>query len=108
MKSAGLPACQILTDHQRHLENDGMVKLTQVKAGQLLDLFQTVNQSIAVDKQLPGGFGNIQIVLKKLIDGEKCLLIQRIDGVLLEDFTEENLAQSGGQLVDQPADTQIS
>ena len=59
LKSAGFPAGQILADHQRHLENDGMVELTQVKASQLLDLFQAVDQSIAVNKQLPGGLGNV-------------------------------------------------
>ena len=39
--------------------------------GQLLDLFQTVNQSVTVDKQFAGSFGHIQVVLKELIDGKE-------------------------------------
>ena len=61
-----------------------MVKLPQIQAGELLDLFQAVHQGVTVDKQLAGSLRYIQIVLKELIDGKQCLLIQRIDGVLLE------------------------
>ena len=56
-----------------------MVELTQVQAGQLLDLLQTVHQGITVDKQLTRSLGNVQVVLKELIDGEQRLLIQRVD-----------------------------
>ena len=57
--SADLPGGQILAHHQRHLKDDGMVKLAQVQAGKLLDLLQTVHQGVTVDKQLTGGFRNI-------------------------------------------------
>ena len=57
-----------------------------------------------MNKQLPGSLGNIQIVLKELVDGKERFLIQAINGALLEDFTEENLAKSGGQLINQTAD----
>ena len=60
-----------------------------------------------MDKELPGSLGDVQVVLKELVDGEQGLLIERIDGILLEHFTEEDLAQRGGQLVDQAADAQI-
>ena len=60
-----------------------------------------------MDKQLAGGFGNIQIVLEEFIDGEQGLLVQCINGVLLKDLLQEHLAQGGGQLIDQAADTQI-
>ena len=70
-----------------------MVKLTQIQAGQLLDLLQTVNQRVAVDKQLAGSFRHIQIILKELIDGKQGLLIQRINGILLENFSQIDLAQ---------------
>ena len=103
----GISGRQILTHHQCYLEHDGMVKLTQIQSGQLLDLLQTVNQRITMDKQLAGSFGHIQIVLKELVDGEQCLLIQRINGVLLENFTQVDLAQGSGELIDQAADTQI-
>ena len=84
-----------------------MVKLSQIQAGELLDLLQTIHQGVAVDEELSGGLGHIQVVLKELVDGEEGLLIQRINGVLLEDFRQENLAQSSGQLVNQAADSQV-
>ena len=71
------------------------------------DSLQTVHQRIPVDKQLPGGLGNVQVVLKELVDGEQSFLIQRVDGVLLENLLEEHLAQGSRQLIDQAADTQI-
>ena len=85
-----------------------MVKLAQIQAGELADLFQTVNQGIAVDEQLPGSFGNVQTVLEKLVDGEQGLLVQRIQRILLENFPQEDLTQGGGQLIDQTADTRFS
>ena len=84
-----------------------MVELTQVKTGQLLDLLQTIHQRVTVDEQLTGGLGHVQIVLEELIDGEQSLLIQRIQRILLEHFGQEDLAQGGGQLIDQTANAQI-
>ena len=52
-----------------------MVELTQIQAGQLLNLFQTVDQGVTVDKQLPGSFGNVQVVLKELVDGQQGFLM---------------------------------
>ena len=72
-----------------------MVKLAQIQAGELLDLLQTVDQGISVDEQLPGSLGNVQVVLKELIDGKQSLLIQAVDGILLEHFAQEDLAQCG-------------
>ena len=43
---------QILLDHHGHLEHDGVVKLPQVQPGHLLDLFQAVDQGVAVNVQL--------------------------------------------------------
>ena len=88
--SAGLAAGEVLSDHQGHLEDDGVVELPQIQAGELLDLLQTIDQSIAVDKELSGGLGDIQVVLKELVDGEQSLLIQGVDGVLLEDLGQED------------------
>ena len=104
---ANIPGRQVLTHHQCHLEHDRMVKLAQVQTGQLFDLLQAVHQSITVHKQLTGSFRNVQIVLKELINGEEGLLIQRIDGILLEHLRQEDIAQGSGQLIDQTADTQI-
>ena len=83
-----------------------MVKLTQIQTGKLLDFLQAIHQGITMDKELSGSFRNIQIVLKELIDGEQCFLIQAVNGILLENFRQVDLAQGGGQLIDQTANTQ--
>ena len=84
-----------------------MIELTEIQSGDLLDLLQTIHQSIPVDKQLSGSLGNIQVVLKELVDGEQGFLIQGIDGVLLKHLRQEDLAQGGGQLINQAAQAQV-
>ena len=101
------PGSQVLANHQRNPEDNGVVELPQVKTRKLADLFQTVHQGVAVDEQLPGSLGHVQAVLKELVDGEQGFLIQRIQRILLENFLQENLTQSGGQLVDETPDAQI-
>ena len=88
--------CQILLDHQGNLEDDGVIELPQIQTGELLDLLQPVNQGIAVYEQLSGSFRYIQIVFKELLDGEQSLLIQALDGTLLEYFLEEHFTQVVG------------
>ena len=41
------------------------------------------------------------------MDGEQRLMIQRINGASLEHFLQKRLAEGGGQLVDQPGNTQV-
>ena len=101
------PAGQVLLDHEGDLEGDGVVELPQVQAGELLDLLQPVDQGVAVDEELPGGLGDVQVVLEELVDGEEGLLVQGVDGVLLEDLHQEHLTQGSGELVDQPPDAQV-
>ena len=96
LRSSHLTGRQVLTNHQCHLENDGVVKLTQVKTGELFNFFQTVHQRVPVDKQFSRSFGNIQIILKELIDGEQRFLVQRVDGIFLEHLGKEYLAKGGG------------
>ena len=98
---------QILFDHQGHLEDDGIVELAQIKAGELLDLFQTIDQGVAVHEQAAACLGNVQVVFKEALDGEQRFGIQAVDAVLLEDFLQEGIAQGGGQLVDQAGDAQV-
>ena len=100
-------AGQILLDHQCDLERNGVVELPQIQTRQLLDLLQPIHQRVPVDEQLPRRLRHVQVVLEELVDGEQRLLIQRVDGVLLENLLQEHLAQGGGQLIDQPANTQI-
>ena len=43
VKSAVFPGIQVLADHQCHAENDSVIELAQIQAGELADLFQTVH-----------------------------------------------------------------
>ena len=61
-----LAAREILADHERDLENDGVIELAQVETGQFFDLFETVDQRVAVYEQLARGLGNVQIVFEEL------------------------------------------
>ena len=79
---------QVLLHHQRHLKDDSVVKLPQIETRQLLDLLQAIHQGIAVNKQLTAGLGNIQVVLKELLNGEKGLVIQAFDGAFLKDLPQ--------------------
>ena len=60
-----------------------------------------------MDKQLSGRLGDVQIVLKELVDREQRLLIERVDGVLLEHLGQEDLAERRRKLIDQAADAEI-
>ena len=57
-----------------------MIKLSEVKAGHLLDLFQAVDQRVAVDIELSRGLGDIEVVLKEAVDGLEGILVQSLDG----------------------------
>ena len=74
---------EVLFDHQRHLEDDGVIEVAQIKTGDLADLFQTVDQRVAVDEQAAAGLGDIQVVLKESLDEETLFTIQK--------FFENNL-----------------
>ena len=84
-----------------------MVEFPQIQAGQLFDFLETVDQRVSMYEQLSGGLGNVEVVFKELVDGEQGLLVEGIDGILLEDLGQEDLAQGRGQLIDQAADTEI-
>ena len=73
---------EVLFDHQRYLEDDSVVELAQVQAGQLFDLFQTIHQRVAVHKQAAAGLGDVQVVLEEALDGEQGLLVQALDAAL--------------------------
>ena len=49
-------------------------------------VFLGKSPTLKVSEQLAGRFGDVQIVLKELIDREQRLLIERVDRVLLEHF----------------------
>ena len=64
---------QIFLDHQGYLENDSVVKVAQIQAGQLANLLQTVDQRVAMDEQPAARLGDIQVVFKEALDGEQRL-----------------------------------
>ena len=84
-----------------------MLKLAQVKARQLADLFKTVYKRVTVYKELTGGFGNVKIVFKEALNGHQRFAVKRLEALLLEYLLQEHLAKRGGQLIDQTADTKI-
>ena len=60
-----------------------------------------------MDEQLSGRLGDVEVILEELVDREQRLLIERVDGVLLEDLGQENFTQGRRQLVDQSADAKV-
>ncbi len=98
---------KILLDHEGHFEYYGVIKLPEVEACELLDFFKPVNEGVSVNKELSRCFGNIEVVLKELLDGEEGFVIEGINGSLLEYLFEEHLAQSGGELIDKAGNTEV-
>ena len=98
---------QILFYHHGDFKNDGVIKFPQIQPGELLDLLQAVDQRVAVHIQLARGLGDVEVILKKLVDRLKRILIERLDRVLLEDLVEEHLAQRGRELIDDAAQAEV-
>ena len=98
----------LLPPIRRHLEDDRVVELPQVQAGQLFDLLQPVHQRVAVARtacaRSPTHSGCFQ---------RSCWMVNSvswsssIDRASLEHLFQEHLAHGGGQLIDQTGDTQI-
>ena len=70
---------EIFFDHEGYLEHDSVLKLTEVKTGELLDFFKTVHQRVAVYEQLARGLGDVEVVLEETLDRDQSLLIQTLD-----------------------------
>ena len=98
---------EIFLDHQRHLEDDRVIELAQIESRQLFNLFQTVDEGVAMYEELSRGLGDVEVVFKELVDCVERLLIQRLDRVFLEDLAEEHFAQGRRQLVDDAADAEV-
>ena len=86
------PGDQVLLDHQRHLEGDGVVKLPQVQSGELFDLLQPVDERIQVDEKLSRCHRNIQAVFKKFINCRLGFFVKLINGISGKYFFQEHLA----------------
>ena len=96
MQPSGVDASagEVLLHHQRYLEGDGVVKLPQIQTRQLFDLLQPVHQRVPVDEQLPSGLGDVQVVLKELVDGEQRLLDRKSTRLNSSHKTESRMPSS--------------
>ena len=63
-----------------------MVKLTQVKSCYLLYLFKSVDQSVAVNKQLSRSLRNIEVIFKETLNCEQGFLVEAFNRAALENF----------------------
>ena len=80
---------EILVDHEGDFENDSVVEFSQIETGELFDFLKTVYEGVAVDKKLSRGFGNVEVVVEKALNGEEGLLVEAFDRVLFKDLAEE-------------------
>ena len=71
---------QISPHQQRHLHHQSIIKRPKIQPRLLLNLIQTVDQSISVDIQFPRCLRSIQIILKKLL--------HQIQRFLIKDFRQ--------------------
>ena len=60
-----------------------------------------------MDVELSGCLGDVQIILEETIDGLQGVLIQGLNGILLEHLVQEHFAEGGGKLIDDAAQTQV-
>ena len=56
---------------KQHFERDGVFEFAQVQPHLTLHFVQPVNQGVAVNVQLTGGIGQIQILFEEHFDGIK-------------------------------------
>ena len=63
-----------------------MVKLTQVKSCYLLYLFKSVDQSVAVNKQLSRSLRNIEVIFKEALNCKQGFLVEAFNRAALENF----------------------
>ena len=57
--------------------------------------------------KLSGGLGHIQAVLKELVDGSQCLLVELVRRLSVKYLADKHFAQRNGQLINQTSDTQV-
>ena len=89
-----------------NLECHGLIEFPYIQSGCFLQPFQPVHQCIPVNVQLSRSFGNIQIVVKEVADGEHRLVIQFLKNVVVKCLLQKKIAQRRRKLVDQPPDSQ--
>ena len=60
-----------------------------------------------MNEELSRGFGNVEAVLKELLNGEQRFVVEALYGVFLENFLEESLAKGCREVIDKSCDTEI-
>lgn len=60
-----------------------------------------------MDKELAGGLGDVEVVLKETLNGEQSLLIEAVYRAALEHLAHEHIAQGRGKLIDKSCDAEI-
>ena len=98
----------IINDHQCDLEGQCIIEAAQVQPGALLDLLNTIHQSVTMYKQLSGSLRHVQIVLKELVQCIQCLFVKVVRYIVSEDLFDEDFAQIHRKLIDQSSDSQCA
>ncbi len=98
---------EILSYHERDLEDNGMVELSQIKTRKLLYLFEPVHKSVSMYEKLSRCFRYVQIILKELLDSKESFVVKRLDAAFLEYLLEESFAQRSRQVVNKSCNTEI-
>ena len=60
-----------------------------------------------MNKKFTAGLGNVKVVLKEFLNGEKGFLVEAFDGTFFENFFEEHFAKGGGKLINKSCNTKI-
>ena len=98
---------QITQHHERNVKRQGILKVSHVQARDFLHLLNPVNKRIAVHEELPGGFRNIEIILKKFLNRIEYLFINFFRNLISAKYLPyEDPAQIFRKLIDQSADSQ--
>lgn len=98
---------KILFNHECYFKYNCIFEFAQIQTGNLLNFFKPVYQCISVHKQFTRGFGNIQIILKKPLNGEQCFMVKGFYGATLKYFFQEHFTKSSWQLINQTGNTKI-
>ena len=61
-------AREILLNHKRNLEGNGMVELAEVKAGELANFLKSVYKCVTVNEKLSRCFRNVEVILKEALN----------------------------------------
>ena len=84
-----------------------MVKFPKVKTGKLFDFFKTVNKGVSVHKKLAACFGNVKVVFKEFLNGEKGFLVKAFNRTFFENLAKEHFTKRCGKLIDKTRNAKV-